>query len=259
MSDPAVELAGVSARYGRVRVITDVSLTVEPAELVGILGPSGAGKTTVLRLLLGELKPSAGQVRCFGQVLAGAVPPGMIGYVPQIEGSERGFPLTAAGAVELGLAAQSSWRPWFSAPERKAARDALDRLGIGDLHARRLDELSGGQFQRVLLARALVARPRLLLLDEPTSGVDLRTRAEMLGLLEELRGEGLAIVLTTHDLNWVAAHLPRLICLNGTVVADGPPEAVLEAGVLKQTFGAEVEVVRHGDRLLVTDATAPGA
>jgi ABC-type Mn2+/Zn2+ transport system ATPase subunit len=257
MTGPAAELAGVSARFGKVRVLDDVNLSVEPAELVGILGPSGAGKTTILRLLLGELRPSHGHVRCFGRPLTGGVPPGMIGYVPQIEGSERGFPLTAAGAVELGLAAQSAWRPWFSAAERRAARDALERLGIGDLHARRLDELSGGQFQRVLVARALVARPRLLLLDEPTSGVDLQTRSEMLALLEELRAEGLAIVLTTHDLNWVAAHLPRLVCLNRTVVADGPPAEVLEAGVLRQTFGAEVAVISHAGRLLVTDAVAP--
>ncbi len=257
MSGAAAELAGVSARYGRVRVLTDVSLSVAPAELVGILGPSGAGKTTVLRLLLGEVQPSAGQVRCFGRPLTGHVPPGTVGYVPQIDGSERSFPVTAAGAVELGLAAQSSWRPWFSAAERAAARDALERLGIGALHARRLDELSGGQFQRVMLARALVAQPRLLLLDEPTSGVDLRTRADMLALLEELRGDGLAIVLTTHDLNWVAAHLPRLICLNHTVVADGPPAAVLEAGVLRKTFDAEVDVINHGGRLVVTDAPAP--
>jgi ABC-type Mn2+/Zn2+ transport system ATPase subunit len=190
-------------------------------------------------------------------VAAGGVRAGSIGYVPQLDGSERSFPLTAAGAVELGLAASSSPLPWFSRSERAAARAALDRLGVGELHARRLDELSGGQFQRVLLARALVARPRLLLLDEPTSGVDLRTRADVLRLLDELRADGLAIVLTTHDLNWVAAHLPRLVCLNGTILADGPPAAVLRPSVLGEAFGAEVVVVDHDGRLLVTDATPP--
>jgi zinc/manganese transport system ATP-binding protein len=225
VTTPIATLESVSARYGRrPPVLEDVSIRIEAGELVGILGPSGSGKTTLLRLLLGEVSPSGGQVTCMGSpVRPGRIPPRTIGYVPQVEGSERDFPLTVVSTVELGLAATSAPRPWFSRQERAAALDVIERLGIGELRGRRLAELSGGQFQRVLLARALVSRPRLLLLDEPTSGVDLHTRAEVLGLLGQLRDEGLAVVLTTHDLNWVAAHLPRLVCLNGTVVADGPP------------------------------------
>lgn len=258
MSAPAAHFDAVTAGYRRRPVVRDVNISVAPGELVGVLGPSGAGKTTLLRLLLGEMDPMAGEVRCFGSAIRhGRVPPGSIGYVPQLEASERDFPLTVLGAVELGLAATSSRLPWFGRRERASAMATLERLGISELHGRRLNELSGGQFQRVLLGRALVARPRLLLLDEPTSGVDLRTRSEVLALLNELRSEGLAIMLTTHDLNWVAAYLPRLICLNHTVVADGSPDEVLTPGVLRSTFGTEVTVVHHEGRVLVTDAVSP--
>jgi ABC-type Mn2+/Zn2+ transport system ATPase subunit len=230
-------------------------LTIEAGELVGVVGPSGAGKTTLLRLLLGEIRPSEGSVSLSGFRRRGARRT-VVGYVPQLEASERSFPLTAQGAVELGAAASSARVPWFSRAERAAARTALERLGIGDLHARGLHELSGGQYQRVLVARALVSNPLLLLLDEPTTGIDLRTRGEMLILVDELRRDGLTIVLTTHDLNWVASHLPRIVCLNRTVRADGSPREVLRTDVLTETFGAKMDVIEHLGRPVVVDGDA---
>ncbi len=249
----AVELNGVDAILGSNRVLRSVDLQIAVGELVGIVGPSGAGKSTLLRLIIGELKPSAGTVRVLGR--NGGSRPNGVGYVPQIEGSERSFPLTVQGAVELGLAATSRRVPWFGRSERAAARGSLDRLGIGHLADCGLHELSGGQFQRMLFARALVLSPTLFVLDEPTSGIDLQTRAEMLGLLDELRRDGLTIVLTTHDLNWVAAHLPRIVCLNGRVIADGSPTQALTPDNLRETFGATVEVIDHGGRPVVIDPT----
>jgi ABC-type Mn2+/Zn2+ transport system ATPase subunit len=129
----------------------------------------------------------------------------------------------------------------------------LDRLGLAGLHDRPIRELSGGQQQRMFLARALHRRSELLLLDEPTSGVDLATRRDVLGVLRELHAEGLTILLTTHDLNFVAAHLPRVVCLNGLVTADGAPGRVLTAETLELTYGAPMRVLRDGGRVVVVD------
>lgn len=148
-----ITMRGVGVRFGRTWPLRDIDLHIDAGELVGIVGPSGAGKTILLRLLLSEIAPSAGTLEFPGAIRGRRA---TVGYVPQLDASERTFPVTVQGAVELGAAATSSRVPWFSRAERAAARRALERLGIGELHARGLHELSGGQFQRVLFARALV-------------------------------------------------------------------------------------------------------
>jgi ABC-type Mn2+/Zn2+ transport system ATPase subunit len=148
---------------------------------------------------------------------------------------------------------KTSWWPRITTSERSAIRDVLGQLGIADVAHRHIRELSGGQQQRVFLARAMFSQPDILIMDEPTSGVDVRTRHEILHLLADLHEKGLTILLTTHDLNGLAAHLPRLVCFNKKVIADGNPRQVLTPQVLEQTYGAPMEVLEHGGMPLVVD------
>jgi ABC-type Mn2+/Zn2+ transport system ATPase subunit len=255
VTDTAIHLDAVTVGYGRHTVLRSLSLDVARGELVGVVGPSGSGKTTLLRLLTGQADRHAGVVRVLGRDLPAGRAPAHVGYVPQLGTIDPDFPLTVEQVVLQGAVATSPWVPWYPSRERRHARSLLDRLGLAGLHDRRIRELSGGQQQRMLLARALVREAELLLLDEPTSGVDLATRRDVLHVLGDLHADGLTIVLSTHDLNFVATHLPRIVCLQGGVVADGAPAEVLRPDVLERTYGAPMRVVHDGERVVVLDET----
>ena len=239
-----IELASISAGYGRTTVLHDVSLRIEGSTFAGIVGPSGAGKTTLLRVLLGLIDPSSG-TRTTSAGLR-------VAYVPQLETVDWKFPVTVFECVLMARTEHRVW-PWPSAQERVAVAAVLERLGIADLADRHIRELSGGQQQRMFLARALLREPQVLLLDEPTSGVDINTRHDVLHLLGDLHADGMAIVLTTHDLNGMAAHLPELICVNGHIIAEGTPREVIVPDVLEATFGARLEVLEHLGMPIVVD------
>lgn len=242
-----VTLNGVSFGYGRTPVVEDVTYTVRTGDFTGIVGPSGSGKTTLLRLLLGTLRAGRGQVLREAQFA--------VSYVPQLETVNWNFPVTVADCVLMSRrSGRLSPRP--TRAERAEIDAVLDRLGIAELASRHIRELSGGQQQRMFIARALLRRPQLLLLDEPTSGVDVGTRHEVLHLLDELNHEGLAIVLTTHDLNGIAAHLPHLVALNRRVIAEGSPADVIVPDVLERTFSARMEVLQHLGIPVVLDRAA---
>jgi ABC-type Mn2+/Zn2+ transport system ATPase subunit len=238
-----VRLDRVTCRYGADPVLINVELTVSPGDFVGIVGPSGSGKTSLLRAIMGVLPPLVGRVE--------RQPGVRVAYVPQTETVNWNFPVTVGECVLMARGGRTL--PWPSKEERAEVRRILHRLGIGNLERRHIRQLSGGQQQRVFIARALLRRPQLLLMDEPTAGVDVKTRHEVLHLLDELNGDGLAIVLTTHDLNGVAAHLPQLVCLNREVIAAGKPGEVLTPEVLELTYGAPMDVLEHAGMPLVID------
>jgi ABC-type Mn2+/Zn2+ transport system ATPase subunit len=240
-----VRLEGVSCRYGREPVLAGIDLAISAREFAGVVGPSGSGKTSLLRAILGTLQPSAGRVARRERL--------RVGYVPQVETVDWSFPVTVDQCVLMARVGRRLL-PWASRAERAEVAGVLGRLGIGELGGRHIRELSGGQQQRVFIARALLQRPDLLLLDEPTSGVDVRLRHEVLHLLDDLNAAGVAILLTTHDLNGIAAHLPRLVCLNREVIGVGPPREVLTEEVLQRTYGASMEVLEHGGMVVVVDA-----
>ncbi len=239
-----VEMQNVGFGYDRKPVLDGVTLSVTAGTFAGVVGPSGSGKTSLLRLLLGKVQPQRGHVNIRrGLTMA---------YVPQLETVNWNFPVTVAECVLMSRPQGMRW-PWASKTERREVQATLDRLGIADLAGRHIRELSGGQQQRMFLARALLRRPELILLDEPTSGVDVKTRHEVLHLLRELNDEGLTIVMTTHDLNGMAAHLPHLIALRTRVIAQGTPAQVIQPDVLEATFGADMEVLSHAGMPIVIE------
>jgi ABC-type Mn2+/Zn2+ transport system ATPase subunit len=230
---------------GGAPVLIDVDLTIESGDLVGIVGPSGSGKSTLLKAMLGTVAPVSGSVR--------RAPGLAVGLVPQVETIDWNFPVTVAECV--GMARARGLRtPWMSRSERTEIASVLDRLGMHGLGSRHIRELSGGQQQRVFLARALFTNAQVIFLDEPTSGLDVRTRHDVLHLLDELNGDGLTIVLTTHDLNGIAAHLPTVVCLNRSVIGAGRPDEVLVPDVLERTYGSPMDVLEHGGMRVVVDA-----
>ena len=225
-------------------MLIDIDVAVRPGDFLGVVGPSWSGKSTLLKAMAGAVRPVAGRI----------VRPRStaIGYVPQVETVNWFFPVTVREAV---LMARIGGRrvPWSSKDDVRQADRVLERLGLGELSNRHIRELSGGQQQRVFVARALLRRPDLLLLDEPTSGVDVRTRHDVMHLIHELHHEGIAIVLTTHDLNGIASHLPQVVCLNREVIAVGRPRQVITSDVLERTYGAAMEVLVHGGMPVVVD------
>jgi ABC-type Mn2+/Zn2+ transport system ATPase subunit len=230
---------------GGAPVLIDVDLTIESGDLIGIVGPSGSGKSTLLKAMLGTVPAVSGSVRRS---------PGLaIGLVPQVETIDWNFPVTVAECV--GMARARGLRlPWISRSERGEIAQVLDRLGLDGLGRRHIRELSGGQQQRVFLARALFTNAQVIFLDEPTSGLDVRTRHDVLHLLDDLNADGLTIVLTTHDLNGIAAHLPTIVCLNRSVIGAGTPDQVLVPDILERTYGSPMEVLEHGGMRVVIDA-----
>ena len=244
VDQPLLRFEGVTCRYEQEPVLVNVDLEIRAGDFTGIVGPSGSGKTTLLRAMAGTVDPIAGRIVRRRHL--------RIGYVPQVETVNWYFPVTVREAV---LMARIGGRvlPWASRQDLLDADGVLDRMGIGGLSGRHIRELSGGQQQGVFVARALLGRPELLLLDEPTSGVDVRTRHDVMHLIHELHHDGLAIVLTTHDLNGIATHLPSLIALNREVVAAGTPRTVIVPDVLERTYGAPLEVLSHGGMPVVVE------
>ena len=216
---PLLSADRLSVRLDGHDVLTDISMQVRGGEIVTILGPNGSGKSTLLRAMLGILPPASGRV---------SRRPGLvIGYVPQRLAIDRTLPMTV--------------RRFLSLPVRVSDADAtaaLARVGLPDVAGKQMADLSGGQFQRVLLARALLAKPHLLILDEPTQGLDQPGEAAFYRLIEEVRREtGVAVLMVSHDLHVVMAASDRVICLNGHICCEGTPRVVSSAPEYRALFG----------------------
>ena len=248
--EPLLELRKVSFGYGAIPVLEDINLHLHRGQFAALVGPSGAGKTTLLKLILGTLQPTSGEIYTHGELLRNGHAP-RVGYVPQLETVDWNFPVTVEQAVWMGQIGNKNPWPWMNTEERKQVRAMLERLDIAGLAQRHIRDLSGGQQQRVFLARALISRPDLLVLDEPTVGLDVQTAEMILVLLAELNRQGVTLLMTTHDLNAAASHLPWVICLNQKVVAQGAPEDVFTEEVLSETYRGDMLVFRHNGMMFI--------
>jgi ABC-type Mn2+/Zn2+ transport system ATPase subunit len=226
---PAVVVDQVVVQYERVRALDGVSLTVDTGAALGIVGPNGSGKSTLLKTVAGLVKPASGTVRVFG-LAPDHLPAGSIGYVPQAEDVDFSFPVNVRDVVAMGRTPHLGPFRRFSAHDRSAIDEAIAALDLGALVDRHIAELSGGQQQRAFVARAIAQEPKLLLLDEPTTGVDAATEEELLHVIRGLVRDGLPVMMTTHDLDRAADWFDRLVVVNRRVLADGDPATVLASG-----------------------------
>lgn len=244
MNEPLVRFREAKLGYGRQVVLSNVTLDVLRGDFFGLVGPNGSGKTTLLRCLLGILKPLSGQVTRTAGL--------RIGYVPQREMLDPLFPLTALDIVLMGRYPRVGLLRSPGRKDRDFALHCLQQVGLGDFAHRLYRELSGGQRQRVLIARALAVEPNLLVLDEPTNGLDLPTEASILGLIERFHAQGgLTIVLVSHLLNVVARYAVRIgVLLDGRLLV-GEAEQLMQEQVLQEAYGVPVCVQRLDHYYLV--------
>lgn len=217
--EAAVSVENLSFSYPNGLVLKEISFHVEQGEFIGIIGPNGGGKTTLLKLIMGFIKPSAGSIK----VLGDSSQEHPIGYVPQFMRFDRQFPISVLEVVLSGLMSHLPWYGIFHSRDKKAALEQLDKVGLLPLAEAPFGTLSGGQAQRVLVARALVSKPKLLLLDEPTASVDAQAQADIFAILKDLKGK-MTIMMVTHDLRSAVELVERLFCVQGSLTCLKPEE-----------------------------------
>ena len=238
----ALDISNLNVFYGEDCALRDVNLQVEEREFLAIIGPNGGGKTTLLKSILGLVQPDSGEIRIFDRT--GETARRSIGYVPQFSRFDRRFPISVEEVVLIGrLAGRSPWFSRFSKQDRQLVDALLERLEISELKHRQIGQLSGGQLQRVLIARALAVEPKILILDEPTASVDSASKTRIYALLKELNQE-MTILIVTHDLSAVSSNIDKIACLNQQLFYHGRTE--LEAGLVEKVYGCPVDLIAHG-------------
>jgi zinc transport system ATP-binding protein len=241
MINEVVHLENVWVQYNGTPVLEDINLTVNRDDFLGIIGPNGGGKTTLLKVMLGLLSPSQGKVTILGK------PPNQsrehIGYVAQLNLFDRDFPISVWEVALMGRYSKTGLMKHYNHHDKVAAETALEKVGMLDYKKRQIGELSGGQQQRVFIARALVSQPALLLLDEPTASIDSTMQTEFYELLETLK-QHMAIIIVSHDIGAISVYVNKIACLNQKLFYHGTKEITPE--ILEATYKCPVQLITHG-------------
>jgi zinc transport system ATP-binding protein len=241
MSELVVQVREVSFSYNNHPVLKDVSFDIERGDFLAVIGPNGGGKTTLIKLVLGLLRPDQGVIRVLGEA------PGRashhLGYVPQSSHTNPGFPISVLDVALMGRLGISSRRWGHTSKDLEAVQEALRQVGMWDHRNRRIDELSGGERQRVFIARALSSKPEILFLDEPTTGVDAKGQSDIFRFLHELNRNA-TIVVVSHDVNVLSSYVKSVACVNQTVFFHHESEITPE--MMRTIYHCPVELIAHG-------------
>lgn len=243
-----IEVNNVSFSYSGQTVLDNISFSVNSGEYLGIIGPNGGGKTTLIKIILGLLKPNTGTVRIFGQNIEEFKEKSLIGYVPQrISQVVSQFPATVKEVIETGRTARVGLFKKYTKNDKQAIEKAMEITGVAHLKHRLIEDLSGGERQRVFIARALAAEPKILILDEPSAGVDLASQKQFYAFIKSLNQKfELTIIFISHDIDVVAHEVKILLCLNKNLVCHGLPEEFLKGEHMEKLYGKKVKFITHG-------------
>ncbi len=247
---PALQVDRVSAGYrGNREALDDISFSVEKGERVAVVGPNGAGKSTLFKAIVGVMQISSGRITIYGEDTHRSHT--NVGYVPQQSAIDWSFPASVFDVVMMGRCRHIGWFRWPRKVDRDFVRDILERLSLSALANRQISELSGGQRQRVFIARALAQDSRVMVLDEPFTGVDQTAEQEIIESLDILTNQGITLLWSTHHMENAALHFDKILILRQRLLAFGPPDNTLTTANLRDAFGAALPVMTPGDDLLM--------
>jgi zinc transport system ATP-binding protein len=246
-SAPAIEASNINFQYNGNPVLENVSFSIGSGEYWGMIGPNGGGKTTLIKILLGLIEPDFGEIRIFGTPLNKFKNHSILGYVPQkVAHGDRSFPATVEEVVWTGRSARAGLFKAYQPSDYRAVSKALKIAGISNLKNRRIGDLSGGQRQRVFIARALAGEPKILILDEPTVGVDISAQEKFYSFIADLnKSYGMTILFISHDIDVIAHEVSSVMCLNRTLICHGSPKHFLTSENLKKIYGKNVNFLLH--------------